>query len=144
MLNVSAVPILTITLRNNLMEIIPIRRWFANVKCCKVLLDDKRKISKGFWSIMISIPVLIIVNVTRNVQSLITYTGGICGTFILLIFPLTFVYFERKKDPERKWGVNPNKSPFQGPWYMVLVLLYALCTFSAVIYGLVAGSTGGH
>lgn len=29
MLNVSSVPILTITLRNNLMEVIPIKKWLA-------------------------------------------------------------------------------------------------------------------
>lgn len=39
MLNVSSVPILTITLRNNMMEVIPIKKWLSNVKCCRVLLD---------------------------------------------------------------------------------------------------------
>lgn len=39
MLNVSAVPILTITLRNNLMEVIPIKRWLRKYRCCHVLLD---------------------------------------------------------------------------------------------------------
>jgi hypothetical protein len=32
MLNVSSVPVLTITLRNNLMEVIPIKRWLAKRK----------------------------------------------------------------------------------------------------------------
>lgn len=39
MLNVSSVPILTITLRNNIMEVIPIKRWLKKYKCCHVLLD---------------------------------------------------------------------------------------------------------
>ena len=39
MLNVSAVPILTITLRNNMMQVLPIKRWIKNSGCCLFLLD---------------------------------------------------------------------------------------------------------
>ena len=39
MLNVSAVPILTITLRNNFMQVVPIKRWLRDVGCCKLLLE---------------------------------------------------------------------------------------------------------
>ena len=39
MLNVSSVPILTITLRNNMMEVIPIKRWLRRYRCCHILLD---------------------------------------------------------------------------------------------------------
>jgi hypothetical protein len=43
MLNVSSVPVLTITLRNNLMEVIPIKRWLASSdnKVCQFLLQVK-------------------------------------------------------------------------------------------------------
>ena len=34
MLNVSAVPILTITLRNNFMQVVPVKRWIKNWGCC--------------------------------------------------------------------------------------------------------------
>jgi hypothetical protein len=39
-LNVSTVPIITITLRNNLMEVIPIKKWLkrSNTSCAKFLL----------------------------------------------------------------------------------------------------------
>lgn len=33
MLNTAAVPILTITLRNNLLEVLPIKKWLANCDC---------------------------------------------------------------------------------------------------------------
>jgi len=41
MLNVSSVPVLTITLRNNLMEVIPIKKWLASSdnKVCQFLLQ---------------------------------------------------------------------------------------------------------
>lgn len=114
MLNVSSVPVLTITLRNNLMEVIPIKKWLSRSDnaICKFLLEDQRKIVKGIWSIIISIPVLCIVIPYSDPQTFITYTGGICGTFILLIFPLTLVWHARKKDIEKTHGVNFNKSPF--------------------------------
>ena len=39
MLNVSAVPILTITLRNNFMQVVPVKRWIRNWNCCTFLLE---------------------------------------------------------------------------------------------------------
>lgn len=33
MLNVSSVPVLTITLRNNLMQVLPIKRWLGSCDC---------------------------------------------------------------------------------------------------------------
>lgn len=42
MLNVSSVPVLTITLRNNMMEVLPIKRWLArgsHFRVCNFLLQ---------------------------------------------------------------------------------------------------------
>jgi hypothetical protein len=39
MLNVAAVPILTITLRNNLMQVVPIKRWIRQSGSCLFLLE---------------------------------------------------------------------------------------------------------
>ena len=39
MLNVSAVPILTITLRNNFMQVVPVKRWIRKWNCCTFLLE---------------------------------------------------------------------------------------------------------
>ena len=61
MLNVAAVPILTITLRNNFMQVIPVKRWIKDIGCCKILLEDHRRLVKGLWSIIFSIPAIIIV-----------------------------------------------------------------------------------
>jgi len=90
---------------------------------------------KGFWSIILNIPVIIIVMVTRDVQAIITYTGGICGTFILLVIPITLVYHSRKLDVERAHGENFNKSEFQGNKYYYMLLTYALITIVCVIVG---------
>ena len=39
MLNVAAVPVLTITLRNNIMQVVPIKRWIRNSGMCLFLLE---------------------------------------------------------------------------------------------------------
>lgn len=41
MLNVSSVPVLTITLRNNLMQVVPIKEWLSksNTKAAKFMLQ---------------------------------------------------------------------------------------------------------
>ena len=101
MLNVSSVPVLTITLRNNLMEIIPIKKWLRKYRCCHRLLDDTKRTVKGFWSIIITIPVLVLVMFEKNPQDIITYTGGICGVFILFLIPLFLVYSVRQKNSEQ-------------------------------------------
>jgi hypothetical protein len=76
MLNVAAVPILTITLRNNLMQVLPIKRWLRGCECgaARFLLEvsfifvkqiqDHRRLVKGVWSAIVSIPAIIIVCLT--------------------------------------------------------------------------------
>jgi len=64
MLNVSSVPVLTITLRNNMMEVLPIKKWLAkgsHYRICNFLLQDHLRLVKGVWAIIISLPVLAVV-----------------------------------------------------------------------------------
>jgi len=65
MLNVSSTPILTITLRNNLLEFIPLEKWYGHTAIGKKLFDNSR-LSKGIWSIIITIPVLVLVVFVRD------------------------------------------------------------------------------
>jgi len=95
MLNSTAVPILTITLRNNLLSVIPIKKWIKQSGTCLWLLDDTKRSVKGAWSAIFSIPAIILVMITQDPQALVTYTGGICGTFILFLFPLKLVHDAR-------------------------------------------------
>ena len=96
MLNIAAVPILNITLRNNLLDVVPVKRWLRKRNCCLCLLQDHKNSIKGLWSIILTIPVLAVVLFYRNVQVLVTYTGGFCGSFILLIIPATMVFYARR------------------------------------------------
>ena len=47
MLNIAAVPILNITLRNNLLDAIPIKKFLKEKNFCIFLLDDHKKSIKG-------------------------------------------------------------------------------------------------
>ena len=96
---------------------------------------------KGLWSIIFSLPVFVIVIITRDPQALVTYTGGICGTFILMLFPVTLVYFGRMRGfADGKY--NFNNSPFQSIWWMILVVAFAFITLFFVILSIVNGTAG--
>jgi len=66
MLNIAAVPILNITLRNNLLDVVPVKRYLRKWNVCLFLLDDHKRSVKGIWSIILSIPVFIVVLFTRD------------------------------------------------------------------------------
>jgi len=100
MLNIAAVPILNITLRNNLLDVIPIKKYLRKKNCCLCLLDDHKNSVKGLWSCILTIPVISIVCFYRDVQTLVTYTGGFCGAFILLFIPCTLIWYARAFNSE--------------------------------------------
>ena len=143
MLNVSAVPILTITLRNNFMQVIPVKRWIKDIGCCKILLEDHRRLVKGLWSIIFSIPAIVVVMFVKNPQVMVTYTGGFGGTFILLLIPMALVFFGRRTLVLiGKTDENPNKSFFQNIGWIILVALFSVIVIVAVIQGIVSGGAG--
>jgi len=143
MLNVSAVPILTITLRNNFMQVVPVKRWLKDWGCCQILLQDHRRLVKGLWSIIFSIPCIVIVMFIRKPQVMVTYTGGICGTFILFLFPLALVYFGRKTLAESgNKKENPNSSVFQSCSWLIIVIIFSITTLGFVLAGIISGTAG--
>ena len=67
---------------------------------------------KGAWAAIFSIPAVVIVCFVRDPEVIVTYTGGIAGTFILFLFPLTLVHYARLRDADSGRGENFNKSQF--------------------------------
>ena len=141
MLNVSAVPILTITLRNNFMQVVPVKRWIRSSGCCLFLLDDHKRLVKGIWSIIFTIPVIVIVMFERDPQVMISYTGGICGPFILFLIPTTLVMYGRKKLGEAN-KYNFNASPYQSNWLAGVIVIFAFVTLIMALYGAISGTAG--
>ena len=140
MLNMAAVPILNITLRNNLLEVIPIKQYIRKKNRCLFLLEDHRNVVRGVWSIILSIPVFFIVFFFRNVQEMVIYTGGFCGSFMLLLFPAILVQYARSLKPELDLGEeNPNKSPFQWDFWIRFAYVWSFVTVGSVIVKLIIG-----
>ena len=142
MLNIAAVPILNITLRNNLLDAIPVKPYLRRKGKCLWLLEDHKKSVKGMWSIILTIPVLAIVCFYRNPQVMVTYTGGICGAFILLIIPATLVAYSRTHKAENIYGHNHNKSPFSHVGWIYLVYFWSFLTLTSVIVKIASGQGG--
>ena len=87
------------------------------------MLEDNKNTIKGLWSIILSVPVFVVVLVYRDVQDLVTYTGGLCGSGIMLTIPCVLVFFARKQDLESKLGTkNENRSPYFGNKWLAFVL----------------------
>ena len=143
MLNISGVPILTITLRNNVMDVLPIKRWLSNYKCCKVLLDDSKKSVKGFWAFIMSIPVIILVCAYRDTNMIIVITGGFCGAFVMLINPLYIWYRAKKMKVGDEFTSNFNASGFHGLGRAIFVMMFAVCTVASSVYTILQPSSSG-
>lgn len=143
MLNMAAVPILNITLRNNLLDVIPVKIWIKKYNRCLCLLDDHKKSVKGLWSCILTIPVVLIVLITRDVQDMVTYTGGFCGAFMLIMMPVIFVFYARKLDKAHpKAEHNPNASPFKNPCWVYFIFLWGCIVIASVIVKIASGSSG--
>jgi hypothetical protein len=142
MLNVAAVPILNITLRNNLLDVIPVKKWIKSSGRCMCLMNDQKKSVKGMWSIILTLPVIVIVLLTRDVQAMVTYTGGFCGAFILIFIPTTLVFYARRCDKELTKGENPNASPFKSMGWIIFTYIWGSLVIIAVIIKIASGSGG--
>ena len=70
---------------------------------------------------------------------IVTYTGGICGSFILFIFP-SILWWDARKTLRNKGTLfgekiedNPNRSFYKWTCVWVVVLIYSILVISSVI-----------
>lgn len=76
---------------------------------------------------------------------IVTYTGGIGGTFILFIFPVTlFLYAKKKVGTEGTLfnEKNPNASYYQSVSWSVIILSFSFITIFSVLWGAAHGHGG--
>ena len=130
-LNVAAVPVMCITMRNNLLQLFG--------------FDSKKeitKLKKGIWSICISLPAIVVTLFLRDPQLLVTYTGGLTGVIILLLIPTIFVQAARRLNLENTFNrENFNKSNFTSPIIPYLIYIFSVIALSILIYGMVKGGS---
>jgi len=77
----------------------------------------------------------------RDPQVMISYTGGICGPFILFLIPITLVAYGRKKLGDQNLK-NFNRSPYQSTALMVFMGAFAFLTLGMALYGAASGTAG--
>ena len=72
---------------------------------------------------------------------MISYTGGICGPFILFFIPVTLTWYGRRKlgDYNKE---NFNRSPYQQGWLMIVICTFASITLFMALYGAATGTAG--
>jgi len=97
-LAIAVFPVITITLRNNIMQIIGISS--QTVFFIMLLLNNiKEKPSFGkrfLWTMILTIPIYLIAITKISVQQIINITGGFCCLYLLLYLPSLLAYFGRK------------------------------------------------
>ena len=72
---------------------------------------------------------------------MISYTGGICGPFILFLIPATLVLYGRKKLGSAN-DKNFNRSPYQSMIIFVFICIFAFLTLGMALYGAASGTAG--
>ena len=112
-------PLIGITLRNNLMTIIPFRgvkRWHC--------------------TLLAVLPPYLIAFLYRDVDSLAGITGGFAGVFIQLIIPAMLAILARRWEAANVNGAgrNVHKSPFSSDFWPKLVLVWAALCLAANTY----------
>lgn len=139
LLNVTVVPILAISLRNNFFDVFNLEVNLQKIGVPKKLLNMKSYWIKGFWSFIIQIPVIIITLFYRNPQTILLYTGGVCATFIMMIIPLILIQGVRRDEEERNemYGPNIHKSRYSGKASFIFVWAFVCLTLISVLYQIV-------
>ncbi|CAD8119395.1 unnamed protein product [Paramecium sonneborni] len=115
-LNIAALPVLTITIRKNLMKLV----------VPHLLPKDNLKITlpTALFTLLIVVPCAALAILLKDdIEIIVGLTGGVCGVFILLTIPAALVLQGRKKH-NVKYSDNPYISKFQHPsWIWALIVL---------------------
>ena len=113
-------PLIAITLRNNIQTLVEPISCLKNFRFNNIL-----------FSAVSAIPAIILAYVTRNVTSLVHFTGSYAGLAIEFVVPALLVYFARRR-MEKELPVemkNMHTSPFSSTFWIVLVLFFSVVSF---------------
>ena len=113
---IDSFPLVVISLRNNLMQLLPIGRAGSTLR-------------QVAFTLVAALPPIAIASVTRDVQMVTAYTGAYAGMAILFLIPTALVTLGRKRATER-WGHdavarNPLRSPAGHVAWSILIVSFA-------------------
>ena len=121
--NIVSVPIMCITLRNNLMLLCSISSSQPPTKCSRLL-----------WTFGLSIPCFVVSYLEISTVMLFNITAGMVGVLILGLKGV-LIHYAWKHEIERKLGhSNPLKSYFQHQAWIYAVLIITLLLLLANIF----------
>jgi len=120
-------PMIVITLRNNLMQLITWRQ--------DTMSPTLRRVIFTFIALL---PPLVPAYLQAKMDTLISFTGGFAGLFIMFFFPALFLLFARRlasaRWGERSWYNNPQRSPFAAAWWQYLIFAWCVLALAGQIY----------
>ncbi|XP_059613457.1 transmembrane protein 104 homolog [Phlebotomus argentipes] len=115
----ASLPIVAITLRNNLQAILVAGR--RNSVTCRALLP-----------LLALLPAFAVTLLTDSLSSLVGFTGTYAGAGVQYITPVALVYCARRQiSALMPSSPNPHRSPFQGNKWLLLVVIW--CALGVVL-----------
>jgi amino acid permease len=146
-------PLLTITLRNNMIHLVKILMGPERVEASDVMREPETWFRGFIFTLSALAPAFIITMFdNRNVTLLVRLTGSYPGLFIMFVFPAVLVFCARRYQHKHGLpaiGSNPYRSWFQSKWWLIgiafwCVVCLILQTYNLVVSAIGHGSGGGH
>jgi hypothetical protein len=126
-LNVASVPVVTITLRENILYLL----GWNNLSGSNLGI-----FWKGVWSFALSVPAVIMALLLDDPQEMIKYTGGISGSMIMFVIPAVFILNSKRFCMERLiLHDNFHQSQWSTKFTSKAVIVFALLLIIMVIMG---------
>lgn len=147
-------PMLTITLRNNMVHLVKIMMGPERTERSGVMREPATWFRGFIFTLSALMPAFVITMFdNRNVTLLVRLTGSYPGLFIMFVFPATLVFFARRL--QREQGLpspksNPYASWFQSKVWLIIIGIWCFAALVLQTYNLVDSiihptkTGGGH
>lgn len=123
-LNVAAISVVTITLRNNILSL-----FGKNDR-------DLSNLQKGFWSILVTLPILLISVLIEDCHEIIKFTGGITGSIVMFVIPVLYLLGSKKHMVQNLLlQRNFHESSYSKSFWPYLIITFAAAVILMVIIG---------
>lgn len=146
-------PMLTITLRNNMVHLVKIIMGPERTQKSDVMREPATWF-RGFVFTLSALAPAFIISMfdDRNVTLLVRLTGSYPGLFIMFVFPTVLVFFARRTAASQAMASpksNPYSSWFQSSLWLVLIGIWCVAALVLQTYNLVTeiihpSGGGGH
>jgi hypothetical protein len=134
-------PLLTITLRNNMVSLVKILLGPERTQKSDIMREPASWIRAFIFTLSALAPAFIITMFdNRNVTLLVRLTGSFPGLFIMFVFPTVLVFFARRLQRSNEMPnptSNPYKSWFQSKWWLVAISFWCFVALILQVYNMV-------